>query len=264
MFARILSQMNAKLLSGFGLVALLGWGCSSLRYSTPPPFATNAPTPLPEAKTPPTSAEVLARAAAQPIPPFAGEGWRDLFDGKSLTGWRETKFDQGGSVVVTNGLLILLRWQPFVGVKGSTNDIPTVNYEVAFDAMRVAGEDFFCGLTFPVRDSHCSLIVGGWGGGIVGLSNLDGADASENETTQYVSFETGRWYRIRVRVTEQKLEAWIEQKKVVNLNTTGRKLSLRFGEIEMSRPFGLAAWDTSAAFRAIKMRDVTGPAEELK
>ena len=218
---------------------------------------------LPEVKATPTQIEMLTQAAAQPIAPFAGEGWRDLFDGKSLTGWRETKFGEGGSVVVTNGLLILRRGQPFVGVNG-TNEMPTVNYEVAFDAMRVAGDDFFCGLTFPVRDSHCSLIVGGWGGGIVGLSNLDGGDASENETTQYISFETGRWYRIRVRVTEQKLEAWVAQKKVVNLITSGRKLSVRFGEIEMSRPFGLAAWDTSAAFRAIKLRAVSAPAEESR
>ncbi len=93
------------------------------------------------------------------------------------------------------------------------------------------------------------------------MSNLDGGDASENETTQYISFENGRWFRIRLRVTEHKIEAWIEQKKVVNLISTGRKLEVRFGEIMMSRPFGLAAWESSAAFRAIKIRAVSGPAE---
>jgi hypothetical protein len=139
--------------------------------------------------------------------------------------------------------------------------IPKVNYEIAFDALRVAGNDFFCGLTFPVHDAWCSLIIGGWGGGIVGLSNVDGGDASENETTKYISFETGRWYRLRLRVTEQRIEAWIEQKKVVDLVTTGRKLEVRFGEIMLSRPFGLAAWDTSAAYRAIKIRPVNEPAD---
>ena len=236
-------------------------GCASLRYSTPPPFADNIPAPLPEPVGTSPAGQVLARAAAQPVTPLGGDGWRELFDGKSLAGWRETEFKEGGRVTVTNGLLVLHRGQPFVGVNG-TNEMPNVNYEIVLDAMRVAGSDFFCGLTFPVRDSFCSLIVGGWGGGIVGLSNLDGGDASENETTQYISFETGRWYRVRLRVTEQRIEAWIEQKKVVNLNTSGRKLSLRFGEIEMSKPFGLAAWDTSAAYRAVKLRSVTGPAEE--
>jgi len=255
--------MNAKLLSLVALVVVVGFGCTSTRYATPPPFATKAPIPLPEVKISPAANEILARAAAQPVVPFEGTGWRDLFDGKSLAGWRVTEFDQGGRVVVTNGLLVLHRGQPFVGVNG-TNEMPTVNYEIAFDAMRVAGDDFFCGLTFPVRDSHCSLVVGGWGGGVVGLSNLDGASASENETTQYVSFESGRWYRIRLRVTEYKIEAWIELKKVVDLVSTGRKFEVRFGEIMMSRPFGLAAWDTSAAFRAIKIRPVSEPAEAAR
>jgi len=158
-------------------------------------------------------------------------------------------------VTVTNGLILLERGAPFVGVNG-TNAMPASNYELAFDAMRVAGDDFFCGLTFPVGNAHCSLILGGWGGGLVGISNVDGYDASENETTKYVSFESGRWYRVRLLVTEQKIQAWIEQKQVVNLIIVGRKLDVRFGEIMLSRPFGLCSWETSAAFRSIKLRAV--------
>lgn len=253
--------MNAKdfLLPVLGM--LLATGCARIRYPEPPPYARSSVVVLPESNTVPTTAQMLAAAAAQPLAAISGSGWRDLFDGKSLAGWSQTKFDEGGSVVVTNGLLLLNRGNPFVGVN-CTNEIPTVNYEVVLEAMRVEGNDFFCGLTFPVRDSFCSLIVGGWGGGLVGISNVDGADASENETTKYVSFESGRWYRLRLRVTEQKIEAWIEQKKVVDLITTGRKLEVRFGEIMLSRPFGLSAWDTSAAYRALKIHPVDGPADE--
>ena len=157
---------------------------------------------------------------------------------------------------VRNGLLLFSKGDPFVGVN-YTNEIPNVNYEVSLDAMCVSGGDFFCGLTFPVRDSFCSLILGGWGGSVVGLSSLDGYDASENETTQFISFQTGRWYRIRLRVTERKIEAWIEQKQIVDVLITGRKVSLRFGDIEMSKPFGLASYSTSAAFRGISIRPVT-------
>jgi hypothetical protein len=243
-----------------GLLSIGLAGCESSRTApsdTAPRGEIRALEPPPAAST---ESQILAAGAAQPPAPVEGEGWRELFDGKSLTGWRVTDFGGGGRVEVQKGLLVFWMGEPFVGVN-YTNEIPRVNYEVTLQAMRVAGADFFCGLTFPVRDSHCSLIVGGWGGGVVGISSLDGADASENETTQFVTFETGRWYRIRVRVSEQKIEAWIEQKKVVDVLTAGRKISTRFGDIELSKPFGLASWSTSAAFRGIRIRSVEGPSE---
>jgi len=246
------------------LLALVGFaGCESAR-TTPSDTAPRGEIRSIEPTAVATSEnQLLASAAARPPATVEGEGWRSLFDDKSLTGWRVTDFGGGGKVEVQNGLLVLWMGEPFVGVN-CTNEIPKVNYEVAFEAMRVAGSDFFCGLTFPVSDSHCSLIVGGWGGGVVGISSIDGADASENETTQFITFETGRWYRIRVRVTEQKLEAWIEQKKVADVMTAGRKITTRFGDIELSKPFGLASWSTSAAFRGIRIRAVEGPADAAK
>jgi hypothetical protein len=254
--------MNAKLLSSTLAVAgALAWaGCESSRYEPASGLAGASPA-LPPTQRPATETEVLTRAAAHPMTPPEGEGWRTLFDGNSLKGWRVTEFDQGGKVEVRNGLLIFTKGDPFVGVN-YTNELPKVNYEIVLDAMSVSGGDFFCGLTFPVKDSFCSFIVGGWGGSVVGLSNLDGADASENETTQFVSFETGRWYRLRLRVTEPKIEAWIEQKKVVDVVITGRKVSLRIGEILMSKPLGIASYSTSAVYRGIKIRDVSEPASK--
>jgi hypothetical protein len=257
--------MNKNLfaLTAGSLLVLVGFaGCESAR--TQP--SDTAPRGEIRALEPPkstTESQILAAAAALPPAPVEGEGWRSLFDGKSLAGWRVTDFGGGGRVEVQNGLLVFWMGEPFVGVN-YTNEIPTVNYEVACEAMRVAGSDFFCGLTFPVNDSHCSLIVGGWGGGVVGISSLDGADASENETTQFITFETGRWYRIRVRVTKKKLEAWIEQKKVADVVTVGRKITTRFGDIELSKPFGLASWSTSAAFRGMRIRPVEGPETESR
>jgi hypothetical protein len=157
------------------------------------------------------------------------------------------------------GVIVLSMGDPFTGLNW-TNDFPRMNYEVALDAMRVMRSDFFCGLTVPVGDSFCSLIVGGWGGSLVGISSLDGMDASENETTKFEDFESGRWYRIRLRATEKKLQAWIDEEKLVDVDTTGKKISLRPGDIEMSKPFGIAAWQTSSALREIKYRRVTGPA----
>jgi hypothetical protein len=216
------------------------------------------PAVAPEPPKPASTTDRLKEAAAKASAPLEGEGWKSLFDGESLTGWRETAFAGRGEVTLESGLLVLNMGDPFTGVN-YTNDFPKMNYEVALDAMRVMGSDFFCGLTVPVADSFCSLIVGGWGGGLVGISSLDGMDASENETTKYASFEQGRWYRIRLRITEGRIEGWIDNEKLINVLTTDRKVSTRPGDIELSKPFGIAAWQTTGAIRNVKMRKVDKP-----
>ena len=237
-------------------IALLT-GCKSSDVKSPaqlPPGGVGT-TVAPE---PPSPREIIRAAALQPLAPATGDGWRSLFDGSSLTGWRVTDFGNAGRVELQQGLMVFRMGAPFVGLN-YTNEIPRVNYEVTLEAMRIEGDDFFCGLTFPVGDSYASLIVGGWGGSLVGISSIDNNDASENETTQNMSFQTGHWYRIRVRVSEQKLEAWVDQKKVADVVRAGRQFSLRPGDIELSKPFGLASWATSAAFRDLKLRAVACP-----
>ncbi len=194
---------------------------------------------------------------------FEGEGWQELFDGQSLKGWTPTAFAGRGEIENRDGLIVLKMGDPFTGLNW-TNDFPRVNYEVALDAMRTMGSDFFCGLTVPVKDSFCSLIVGGWGGSLVGVSSLNGLDASENETTKYRSFESRRWYRIRLRVTEQRIQAWIDSDKLVDVDISDKKISLRPGDIELSKPFGIACWQTAALWREIKMRRVEGPEDSKK
>ncbi len=183
---------------------------------------------------------------------------KSLFDGKTLAGWKITPFGGHGEIEVKDGQLMLPMGAMLTGVT-YTNPLPKIDYEVSLEAQRVNGSDFFCGLTVPVNDSHCSLILGGWGGGVVGISSLDGYDASENETTKFLSFEKGRWYAIRLRVTKAKLEAWVDQDQVVNVALEGRRVSLRSGEIEQSVPFGIATYQTTGALRNIRIRPVTGP-----
>jgi len=246
------------------LVLILLSGCnsapvkpsSSTQASRPP----TAPAPV---KPQGTAKETLQQAAAKPSAPLEGDDWQPMFDGKNLTGWRETEFAGRGQVQCESGLMVLNMGDPFTGINW-TNDFPRMNFEVALDAMRMAGSDFFCGLTVPVGDSFCSLIVGGWGGSLLGVSSLDHMDASENETTRFVNFETGRWYRIRLRVTTRRIEAWIDQDKMVNVDISDKTISLRPGEIELSKPFGIAAWQTTSALRQIKMRRVDAPAGPLK
>lgn len=122
--------------------------------------------------------------------------------------------------------------------------------------MKREGNDFFCGLTFPVNDSFCTLIIGGWGGSVVGISSLDGGDASENDTSTSLFFERNRWYHIRLQVRPDKIKAWIDKDNIVDVGIAGRKVSMRIGDIELSKPLGIATWQTSASYKNLTLKSV--------
>jgi hypothetical protein len=175
-----------------------------------------------------------------------------LFDGKSLGQWKITDFGGQGDVYVKDGAIYLEMGNDMTGVTW-TGPLVRMNYEITLEAMRVSGSDFFCGLTFPVAENPCSLILGGWGGGVCGLSNIDYYDAANNETTQFFSFEDKKWYRVRLRVTPDRIEAWLDDEELVNIETTGRKIDIR-AEVDLSQPLGIATWCTTGAIRNIHLR----------
>jgi hypothetical protein len=183
------------------------------------------------------------------------EEWHSLFDGKSLGDWKLSKFGTQGSVEVKDGQIVLGFGDGCSGITWA-GEFPKTDYEIRLQAMRVDGTDFFCGLTFPVGKDPCSLICGGWGGGVVGLSSIDGEDASENDTTKYKKFDTGKWYDIRVRVTKSRISAWIDKDQMVDEALEGRKISIR-SEVEESKPLGIATWKTAGAIRKIEWRKLS-------
>jgi hypothetical protein len=200
---------------------------------------------------------LLAAQAARPATAPAAAAWRSLFDGKSLVGWKESDFFGAGKVTVEKGVITIgsgaltgINWGP------SPLPFPTSNYEVLIEAARLKGTDFFAGITFPVGDSFCTWINGGWGGEVVGLSSIDGADASMNETTFTRKFELGRWYSLRLRVTSTTISAWIDDELLIEVAIGKKWIALREGDIDQSIPFGIAAYSTVAGVRKIEWRAV--------
>lgn len=187
--------------------------------------------------------------------------WKKLFDGKTMTGWKKADLGEEGKVHVKEGALIMEKGKKMTGVVYTKGDFPKVNYEVTFEAKRLSGVDFFCTTTFPVEESYCSLVVGGWRGTVTGLSSINGADASENETNKYKEYKNGQWYTFRLRVTKNRIQAWIDKEKMVDLDIADVTLSLRL-ECRPCRPFGFATWDSTGAVREIQLRQLSG--EEIK
>ncbi len=189
--------------------------------------------------------------------------WKSLFNGKELGDWEITRFGGEGEVSVENGQIVCDFGQYITGVTYKGKDLPTNNYEVELEAQRVEGSDFFCGITFPVDDTHATFVCGGWGGSVTGISSIDQYDASENDTTDYMQFKNKVWYKIRVRVTKGVLEAWINDKKMVSKEVDSKQLSVRL-EVDPSKPLGICCFDTQAAYRNIRIRKETEPETKPK
>jgi hypothetical protein len=179
------------------------------------------------------------------------QGSMKLFNGYSLDGWEITDLEGRGKVTIADSCIILGTGNSITGINW-VKEFPGTNYEVTLEAKRVEGTDFFCGMTFPVKGSFLTLVLGGWRGSIVGLSNIDGYDAANNFTGQVVFFENDRWYKVRLRVTDTSVEAWIDNYNIVDFTIGTYQLSLRM-EMEQSIPFGFATYQTKGALRNIKL-----------
>lgn len=98
-------------------------------------------------------------------------------------------------------------------------------------------------------------MVGGWAGSVIGLSSIDGYDASENSTSQVMEFKTGQWYHVRIRVTSDRVEAWVDEQRVVDQERAGHRFSIR-GECDLCQPLGVCSWCTEAGLRNIRIRQL--------
>jgi serine/threonine protein kinase/formylglycine-generating enzyme required for sulfatase activity len=199
-----------------------------------------------------------------PGPPHAPQAdderwteWQDLFDGTTLENWKvricgahkpamqfkgqEPRTVDGGIAMGYPDKLAYLEW---------AGQFPSVDYEVAFEAKCVAGELGFACCTFPFRGSTgcfvCSLSR-------VGLQRVDGEHIDNNPTAKQIDLRRGTWYRVWLRVTGARIEAWIDSTKVVDFRPSGRELS-PIGQLASARGFGVYCWMTKASYRNIRLR----------
>ena len=177
-----------------------------------------------------------------------------MFDGTTLEGWEQIEFGGEGDIEVVDGEIRMDAGDPMTGIcVAEDTELPTANYEISLEGMKRDGTDFFCAITFPVNESHCTLVVGGWGGQTVGLSNLDGQDASANQTRQMRKFEKDRWYAIRLQVLPDRITAWIDDEKLIDESIEGVEVSIR-GDVISTTPLGITNFLTSSSIRNIKLR----------
>ncbi len=61
-------------------------------------------------------------------------------------------------------------------------------------------------------------------------------------------------------MTEHKIEAWIDKQKQVDVDTTGKKISIR-PEVEASVPLGISCYATTAGLRNLRWRSLAPAAK---
>jgi len=96
------TTMSTLLKTSLAVVLLAVAGCAS-QSGKPAATVKKPATPKEE----PSFAAILRKAGATPSAPLEGQGWKPLFDGKSLTGWDVTRFGGHGAVQCENGLLVV-------------------------------------------------------------------------------------------------------------------------------------------------------------
>jgi hypothetical protein len=195
-----------------------------------------------------------AKSAEGPAAKKDAEGGKELFDGKTLAGWKAPQFGGEGKVLVKDGMIVMERGESMTGITW-TGKPPKTNFELTLEGMRLEGSDFFCTTTFPVGDGDCSLVIGGWGGTLVGLSCVDRYDASDNSTTSMQAFKDKQWYKVKIRVTDAKIQCWLDDKQVVDQERKEHKFSVRM-ECDLCRPLGICTWCTKGAVRNIRLREL--------
>jgi hypothetical protein len=209
---------------------------------------------------------LLAAIAALAAPGAAGADGDDpaadspaaivLFDGETLDGWEAADFYKPGEVSVRDGSIILAASAVSGGMTGITTtrrDLPKTDYELTYRAKRISGRDFFAAATFPVGETFLTLVNGGWGGTVTGLSSIDGADASENLTGTHQKYDDDTWYSFRIRVTDASIRCWIDDEELITFDPRGHHLGTRL-ETRVNHPLGFATWQTGGALRDIAVR----------
>ena len=184
------------------------------------------------------------------------DGWKSLFDGETLSGWKVLRYGGDGEPYVRNGSMVIPKATtgPMTGLCWIGDSLPDINYVIYYEARRVEGRDIFAGLTFPYGETAATLIFGGWGGIVNGLSSIDGYDASENETTQFFGYRDNQWYPVQLRVTADSIRANVGHERIVDIATAGKDIHLR-SEI-LDTGFTLWTYDTTGEIRNLRIKKI--------
>ena len=167
-----------------------------------------------------------------------------LLDGNSTRGWAASEAHRCKASVkdATLHMEAGTTW----GVVTSTRTLPKANYELAFEAMRVEGTGDMATVVFAVGPCRCAFRVGADDSKVAWLSNVDG---SASRVAGAPGLDNGQWHKVRLRVTDAKVEAWVGDHQVVDQPRIGHSFEL--AGVEGVAPLSLCSKAMKVAWRNI-------------
>lgn len=176
-----------------------------------------------------------------------------LYDGVDLADWELGVYGESDEYEVNEEGVIIPQTAALAGMT-YRGELPETPYVLGVEATRLYGADFFLGLTFPAGEDHLTLVLGGWGGMVCGLSSIDGVDASSNDTRTLRHFPNGKRHAVVVTVTETEVDVTIDGEPFLTTSIADRELGLRV-DVEPSFPLGIASYATSTQVHRVWVRE---------
>lgn len=178
---------------------------------------------------------------------------RELFDGTNLEEWQLGVYGEPDDYELQGDGVVIPQTAALAGMT-YTGALPEAPYRLVVEATKLYGGDFFLGVTFPVRDAHLTLVVGGWGGVVSGLSSLDGKDAARNATKTVRHFPNGKRHVVAIEVDDARVDVTIDGEPFLGTSLEGVELGMRV-EVEPSRPLGIATFATSTLLHRVSVEE---------
>jgi hypothetical protein len=187
--------------------------------------------------------------------------WTVLLDEKDQSRWRAGGFGEDPEFEVGARGIVLPIGVPMAGLT-YTDTPPKTPYSLEISATKEYGSDFFLGITFPVAGTHITLVLGGWGGVVCGLSCLDGEDASTNDTKTLRNFPNGKLTVVVIDVSDDRIRARVDGEVIMDVALEGREITLR-PEVAPSVPLGIASFATCTTLHQVRLGMPRAPAGHL-
>ncbi|MCY3023180.1 MAG: protein kinase [Planctomycetota bacterium] len=193
-----------------------------------------------------------------PGPPPDEARWgpgEDLFDGKSLAGWKVPDtglFARHGDVRVENGELVLRKGQQGTAAAWA-GQFPSVDYELAFELKFPSPL-----VSFPVGTSQWAFFLTkdftGESSAAVGpVKVTSGSLGCTPKGGAKLPVEQGKWYGVRLRIAAHKITATIDGQQRFEFDTTPHEEQGRGGD-DTLKPLAVFTWQGEGAIRAIRLR----------